>query len=63
MMKNAFISPQKLFSFPRYLDFCLDFLVMQQNDLNRKKVNFKFRDITAWLTINFETHIAQYLKK
>ena len=28
MMKNAFFSPQKLFSFPRYLRFCLDFLVM-----------------------------------
>ena len=30
-----FISPQKLFSFSRYLNFCLDFLVMQQNDLIR----------------------------
>ena len=28
MMKNAFISPQKLFSFSRYLKFCLDFLVI-----------------------------------
>ena len=28
MMKNAFDSPQKLFSFSRYLSFCLDFLVM-----------------------------------
>ena len=31
-----FISSQKLFSFPRYLNFCLDFLVMQKNDLIRK---------------------------
>ena len=36
MVKNAFISPQKLFSFSRYLKFCLDFLVIQQNDLIRK---------------------------
>ena len=26
--KMPFISPQKLFSFSRYLNFCLDFLVM-----------------------------------
>ena len=44
-----FISPQKLFSFSRYLSFCLDFLV---------KVNFKFYDVAAWLTNNCNTHIA-----
>ena len=31
-----FISPQKLFSFSRYLSFCLDFLVMYQNGLIKK---------------------------
>ena len=31
-----FISPQKLFSFSRYLDFCLDFLVMHLNGLIKK---------------------------
>ena len=31
-----FILPKKLFSFSRYLSFCLDFLVMQQNGLIRK---------------------------
>ena len=31
-----FISPQKLFSFSRYLNFSLDFLVMKQSDLIRK---------------------------
>ena len=36
MMKNAFISPQKLFSFSRYLSLCLDFLVMHQNGLIKK---------------------------
>ena len=29
----------------------------------KDKLNFKFCDVTAWLTINFETHIAQYLEK
>ena len=32
----VFISPQKLFSFSRCLNFCLDFLVMQKNALIRK---------------------------
>ena len=31
-----FVSPQKLFLFSRYLNFYLDFLVMQQNNLIRK---------------------------
>ena len=31
-----FISPKKLFSFSRYLSFCLDFLVMYQNGLIKK---------------------------
>ena len=54
-----FISPQKLFFFSRYLRFCFDFLVMQQNSLIRK-VNFKLHGVTARLTINCNTHIAQY---
>ena len=28
-----------------------------------KKINFKFYDVTAMLTNNFNTHIAQYLQK
>ena len=40
-----FISPQKLFLFSRYLIFCLNFLVMQQNGLIRK-----IRLITKFLT-------------
>ena len=31
-----FISPSKLFSFSRYLNFCLDFMVKQKNGLLRK---------------------------
>ena len=34
--KKLFISPQKLFSFSRYLVFSLGFLVIWQNDLIRK---------------------------
>ena len=36
IMKMLFISPQKLFLFSRYLSFCLDFWVIQQNGLIRK---------------------------
>ena len=32
----VFISPEKLFSFWRYLSFCLDFLVIYQNGLIKK---------------------------
>ena len=31
-----FISPQTLFSFSRYLSFCLDFLVIYQNGMIKK---------------------------
>ena len=31
-----FISPQRLFSFSRYLSFCLNFLLMYRNDLMKK---------------------------
>ena len=36
MMRNVFISPQKLFSFSRYSKFCLEFSVQQKNCLIRK---------------------------
>ena len=36
MMKNAFISPYKLFSFSKYLNVCLDSFVMLKNGLIRK---------------------------
>ena len=54
-----FISSQKLFSFSRYSSFCLDFLFMYRNG----KVDFKFYDVTVWLTNNGNEHIAQYLEK
>ena len=39
-----FISPEKFFSFSRYLSFCLDFLAMQKNGLIRKiKLILTFR--------------------
>ena len=57
-----FISPKKLFSFSRYLSFCLDVHVAKQFD-NKDMVNFKFYDVTAWLTNSRNAYIAQYLAK
>ena len=63
MMKNAFNFILKyIFPFSRYLNFCLDFLVMQKKQLDQKhKVNVEIYDVKAWLTKNYNTHIAQYL--
>ena len=36
IIKNAFISIQKLFSFSRYSIFCLDLMVTYQNGLIKK---------------------------
>ena len=50
-LKLLLISPQKLFLFSRYLSFCLAFLAMYRKGLIKKiKVNFKFYDVTVWLT-------------
>ena len=59
-----FISPEKLFSFLRYLKFCSDCLshVGKRHD-KKVKVIFKFPDVTNWETINYYIHIAEYLKK
>ena len=45
-----FISSYELFSFSRYLRFCLKFLVMKEKRLDLKdKVNFKIYNVTTWL--------------
>ena len=47
-----------------YLRFCDDFLVMSENRLDQKdKVNFKIHVFITWFTNNYDTYIAQYLKK
>ena len=63
MMKNAFISPQKLFLFLRYLIF-LSWLfnhIAKQLDL-KDEVNLKFYDVTAWL-INNCIHILSNISR
>ena len=57
-----FISPQKLFSFSKYLRFFLDFLILNFDLIKKIGVNFKFYDVTAWLTniLANITHITQF---
>ena len=52
IIKKAFYFILKAhFSFSRYLNFCLDFLVIQKTPLDQKdKINLEIRDVTAWLT-------------
>ena len=56
-----FILPRKLFSFSRYFSFCFS-RALKRLDL-KDEFNFKFYDITAWLTNYFSTHITKYLEK
>ena len=50
----------KSFSFSKYLNFCLDFLVMQEERLNKRaKVNFKIYDVKTWFIHNLKTYISQ----
>ena len=53
-----------LFSFSRYLNSCLEVLVVYKNGLIRDKVNFEMYDVTTWLTNNCNTHcpISQEVK-
>ena len=62
--KMLYISSWKLFSFSRYLNFCLYFLVIWEKRLDYKdKGNFKIYVVKAWLIKLYNTHIAQYLTK
>ena len=59
-----FISPEKLFLFLRYLNFCPDFFGHVGNGLGRgAKVNFKNYYVINWKTDTSNIHTAQYLKK
>ena len=52
MIKMLFISLKKLFSFLKYLNFCSDLLVMQENS--------KIYEVTNSITNNSNRHITRY---
>ena len=64
LMKNAFYFTSKALFVLKIFKFLSWLLGHVAKRLDKKgKVNFKFYKVTNWLTSNWNTHIAQYLKK
>ena len=64
MMKNAFYFTSKALFVLKIFKFLSWLFGRIAKRLDKKfKVNFKFYDVTAWLTKNCNTHIAKYLEK
>ena len=64
MIKNGFIFMSKglfVLKFFKFLSWLFGHVAKRLD--KKDKVNFKFYDVTAWLTNNCNTHIAEYLKK
>ena len=63
-MKNAFYFTLKGLFVLKIFKFLSSFFGHVEKQLNKRgKINFKIYDVTAWLTNNRNTHIAQYLTK
>ena len=63
MMKNAFNFTLKALFVLKIFRFLSRLFGQLPKQLDKKgKINFKFYDVTAWLTNNCNTHIAQYLE-
>ena len=64
MMENAFYLTSKALFVLKIFKFLFWLFghVAKRRD-KKDKDNFKFYDVTAWLTNNCNTHIAQYLEK
>ena len=61
--ENPFKNDEKCFLFHLKSSSHLDLYRMYRKGFIEKiKVNFKFYDVTAWLTNNCNTHIAQYFE-
>ena len=64
MMKNAFYFTSKAVFVLKIFKFLSWLFAHVAERLDKKdKVNFKFYNVTAWLTNNCNAHIAQYLEK
>ena len=62
--KEDFYFILKAFFFLRYLNFCPDFLGHVGKGLGKKvDISFKIYDVINLEKNNYNTHIAQYLKK
>ena len=64
MMKDAFCFTSKALFVLKIFKFLSGVFGHVSKQLDYKdKINFKFDDVTAWLTNNCNTHIAQYITK
>ena len=64
MMKNVFYFTSKALFVLKIFKFLSSHFGHVAKRLDKKdKVKLKFYDVTAWLTNNRNTHIAQYLEK
>ena len=64
IMKNAFYFTSKALFVLKILKFFSWLFSHVAKRLDKEdKINFKFYDVTAWLTNNCDTHIAQTLEK
>ena len=64
MMKNAFYFVLKTLFVLKIFKFLSWFAGHVEKRLDKKdKANFKIYHITTWKANNYNTHIAQYLKK
>ena len=64
VMKNIFYFTSKALFVLKIFKFLPWFFGHLAKRLDKKdKINFKFYDVTAWITSNCNTHIAQYLEK
>ena len=63
-MKNAFYLTSKALFVLKIFKFLSWLFGYVEKRLHEKdKVNFKFYDVTAWLTNSCNTYIAEYLEK
>ena len=63
-MENVFYFTSKAVFLIKIFKFLSSLFDQVAKQLDKKdKINFKFYDVTAWLTNNCYRHIVQYLEK
>ena len=64
MMKKAFYFTLKIIFVLEIIQFLVWIFVHVGKRFDRKaNVNFKIYDVTNWITINYSTYIARFLKE
>ena len=63
MMNNAFYFMLKFLFVLEIFFIILTFSLVKKRSDQKAKVNFRIYELTDWATNNYNTYIAQYLKK